>query len=136
MRLSVVLLVPVLASCATQNADVRECIRHLPHAQYTVLDSVEFKRKGTLRLIRGQARNEENQTVPDYEFHWPSIPGWGSPQTSSVVLLESKPDKLVLCEIDVRGCSPTLTWLTSDGQAAPHRQWTVTERLEGICVVE
>lgn len=132
MRLSVVVFALALTGCAT---DVSECVRELPPARYKVIDRGTFKSGAIVELIRGEARNVMPLSIPDYDIPWAWPSSTHQPQSKSFVLFQRDRDQLVLCEINVSGCSPTFTWLTADDSKASYRQWTVAKRAEGQCVL-
>ena len=131
MRLSIVVFALALSGCATQSADVRECIGFLPPARYTVIDQVRFKSWAIMEIIRAEAR-ENHPSISGYLLPPPRPSTARFPPRKSLVLLRSKPDELVLCEINGPGCNPTLTWLASDDKSATYR---IAEMMEGECVL-
>jgi hypothetical protein len=136
MRLSVVAIAVCVAGCASTRPAIEACKQALPKDNYSVVDVVEIRSKAVLQILASSAHPDVPAFVKNYDVHWPKLQHWGRPRTTYLVLLERKPDKLALCEFELPGCSPNVTWLSGYPQADPNGLWQVDKREEGICVLE
>jgi hypothetical protein len=134
MRLSVSALAVLTVGCASQSVPVQRCVRDLPPDDYSVVEVATIRNEGLLLLAQADLANGERISIPDYNIHWPTRLGWGQPTATVFVLLERKPDKLVMCQVSFSNCSPNITWLLGDSQTGTHRRWTVESYMPGICV--
>ena len=135
MRLSIVAATLIVAGCASTNPAVVACKKALPKDNYDVVDVVEVKSKAVLEIFASASAPDTPAFVKNYDVHWPKQAHWGPAKTTYLVLLERKPDKLALCQLEIPGCSPTVTWLSGFPQSDPNKLWQVDKRDEGICVL-
>jgi hypothetical protein len=135
MQLRIAVCAAWLAGYASAHPAVVECKKYLPKDHYAVIDVVKVKAKGVLQIYASKNNPEAPTFIKNYDVRWPKLAHWGKPKKNYLVLLQRGNDKLVMCEVEIPGCSPEITWLSGFPQDDPNKLWQVDKREGGICAL-